>query len=130
MKVLIADPDWRFAQRTSQLLESLAHLVVCQGQIERAIDRARHWKPDLVLLDAELANAGLMDALHAIRPRPAILLTGWMDRYDLAWRAWQTGGDELLIKPVFKSADILQAIVIARENAAIGIRRTYTAASA
>ena len=39
-------------------------------------------------------------------------------------------GDELLIKPVFKSEDILQAIVIARENAAIGIRRTYTAASA
>ena len=130
MKVLIADPDWRFAQQTSRLLESLAHLVVCQGQLDRAIDRAKHWKPDLVLLDAELANAGLIDALHVMRPRPAILLTGWMDRYDLAWRAWQKGGDELLIKPVFKSEDILQAIVVARENAVIGSRQTYTAASA
>ncbi len=130
MKVLISDPDWRFAKQAEKFLESLAHLVVCQAQYDEALDRARHWQPDLIILDAELANKGLLDAVAAMSPRPAVLLTGWMDRYDLAWRAWQKGGDELLMKPVFKSADLLEAIITARENAATGTRTTRTAASA
>ena len=53
-----------------------------------------------------------------------------MDRYDRAWRAWQTGGDELLMKPVFTSAELHQAIVTALENAAAGCRTRPTAATA
>ncbi len=130
MKVLIVDPDWRFAKQAGDFLESLAHLVICNARSDEAMDRARHWGPDLVILDAELAGKGLIDSIVDLSPRPAVLLTGWMDRYDQVWRAWQRGGDELLIKPVFRSSDLLEAIVTARENAATGERPSHTAASA
>ena len=130
MKILIADPDWRFTQRASRYLESLAHLVVCQSQADQALERAKSWKPDLVIVDTELAENGLIESIHQLRPRPAVLLTGWMDRYDRVWRAWQRGGDELLMKPVFKSAQLHQAIVAALENAAAGTRHVPQVASA
>jgi DNA-binding response OmpR family regulator len=127
---LIVDPDWRFAKQAGDFMESLAHLVICTARGDEAMDRARHWQPDLVILDAELAGKGLIDSINAMSPRPAVLLTGWMDRYDVVWRAWQKGGDELLMKPVFRSTDLLEAIVTARENAATGERPARTAASA
>lgn len=130
MKVLIADPDWRFSDKTCRFLESHAHLVVCQPQASEALERARHWHPDLVMVDTELASRGLLESLGGLRPRPAVLLTGWMDRCDLVWRAWQRGGDELLLKPVLRSSDLLDAVAAALENAAADRRRLPKAASA
>ena len=122
MKVLIADPDWRFAQRVVSFLESHAHMVVGHPHAGEAIEAARHWGPDLVIVSEELAETGLIDQLQSLQPRPAVLLVGWMDRFDKVWRAWQRGGDELLMKPVFKSAELQQAIVTAMENAAANLR--------
>lgn len=132
MKVLIADPDWHFSQRVSKFLESRAHLVVYEPGLAAALEQAARWGPDLVILAAELAaGEGVMEALCSARPRPAILLTESMARFDRAWRAWQLGGDELLLKPVLSGYDLHQAIVTARENAAAGTpRRAVTAASA
>lgn len=129
MKVLIADPDWYFSQRAGRFLESRAHLVVHEGAWDAALDQARRWLPDLVILASELAlHDGVMAALSSLKPRPAVLLTERMDRFDRAWRAWQQGGDELLLKPVLSSYDLHQAIVTARENAAAGIRPHAAAA--
>ena len=130
MKVLIADGDWRFSRQVCSYLETHAHLVVSETDPKQAVERASHWQADLVILASELADKTLMNALYALHPRPAILLTGWVDRYDLAWRAWQMGGDELLMKPVFRSDDLHQAIVSAMENAAIGVRAGSTVAAA
>jgi DNA-binding response OmpR family regulator len=134
MKVLIADPDWNFSQRASKFLESHAHLVVCEGHIHAAADQARRWQPDLVILAAELAlRDGLLEMLTSLATRPAVLLTERMDRFDRAWRAWQKGGDELLLKPVLCSHDLHLAIVAARENAIAGTRQrcgAHVAASA
>lgn len=125
LKVLITDPDWRFAQQAGSFLESHAHLVVRETRTPQALAQAEHWRPDLVILAAELADkhADLMKSFYRIKPRPAVLLTGWLDHYDRAWRAWQAGGDELLIKPVLKSQELLLAIVTALENAAAGTRK-------
>lgn len=130
MKVLIADPDWRFAQKTRDYLESHAHLVLSHGEADHVMQRVRSWQPDLVILAAELAEKGLLNDLIATRDRPAVLLTEYMDRYDRAWRAWQQGGDELLMKPVFKSSELQQAIVTALENAVAGTRMRPVAATA
>lgn len=127
MKVLIADPDWRFAATARDYLEAHAHTVVFLAEAERVIERTRHWQADLVILAAELAERkGLLNELHALPSRPAILLTEHMDRYDRAWRAWQQGGDELLMKPVFRTSELHQAIVVALENSVTG-RRTRPA---
>lgn len=129
MKVLVIDHDWRFAQQVSNYLEAHAHLVVHHTRVPEALAQAEHWKPDLVIVASELAD-GLMEPLKALAPRPAILLTGNMARFDRAWRAWQSGGDELLMKPMFKAQELHDAIVTALENAATGKRGLRTAASA
>jgi len=123
MKVLIADPDWHFSQQVSHYLELRAHLVVTESRQEQAAERVNHWRPDLAIVAAEMADDDLMKTLYALNPRPAVLLTGWMDRYALAWKAWQKGGDDLLIKPVFSTDDLHEAIVTAMENAATGTRK-------
>ena len=130
MKVLIADSDWRFALQAGRYLESHAHLVVCENDPRGAWERIRAWQPDLVVLAAEMAERGLMNQINTLANRPAVLLTEYMDRYDRAWRAWQTGGDELLMKPVFKTEEFHQAVVIALENAATGSVVRPVAASA
>jgi len=132
MKVLIADPDWRFAQQTSAYLESHAHLVVQQPNPRAAVAHVLHWKPDLAIVSAALAETGILESLASANPPPAILLTEHMDRFDRAWQAWQRGGDELLLKPILKTEDLLVATIVALHKAAAKrrTRRTQLAASA
>jgi len=122
LKVLIADPDWRFSHQVSLFLESHAHLVTRESQADQAIERVQRWRPDLVIASCEFAEEGLLEPIYQLTPRPAVLLTGWMDRYDRVWRAWQRGGDELLMKPVLRSQELHWAIVTALENATTGVR--------
>jgi len=122
MKVLVVEPDWRFARMASAYLESHAHLVVQEGRLDDALVRAAHWQPDLVIVAAEVAEHGFVELLEETGSHPAVLLTGWLDRYDIAWRAWQKGGHELLMKPVFTTDELHEAIVTALENAAAGTR--------
>jgi len=129
MKVLIVDPDWRFAQQATSFLESRAHLVVHQPKVPLALTQTQRWQPDLIIVAAELAETGVLEALDRIKGRPAVLLTGWMDRYDIAWRAWQRGGDELLMKPVLRLDDLHECIITALENAAAGIRHSHPRAA-
>ena len=130
MKVLIADLDWRFAQRTTTYLESRAHLVVSQTEPQQLIDQAARWQPDLIILAAELAETDLLEKIYDISPRPAVLLTEHMNRYDRAWRVWQKGGDELLMKPIFNAAELRFAIAAAMESATVGTRQRPTSATA
>lgn len=133
LKVLIAEPDFRFARTAANYLESHAHHVVQEANAEKALQRVQHWSPDLVVVAAELAEGGLLQDLQKLPNRPAVLLTGWLDRYDIAWRAWQIGGDELLVKPVFNIEEFHQATVTALENAATctrNVARRPKAASA
>jgi len=122
MKVLIADPDWRFAHFATTYLEAHAHLVITTPQAQDAIQRTNHWQPDVVILAAELAEKGLLASLQTMPTRPAILLTEHMERFDRAWRIWQTGGDELLLKPIFHGDELHLSIAAAMENAAVGTR--------
>lgn len=130
LKVLIADHDWHFAEQARTYLESHAHLVVCESDPHEAIERARHWQPDLVIIAAEHVKNGQLNALYSMKNRPAILLTEHMEKFAQAWQAWQKGGDDLLIKPVLSTDDIHQSVVAALENATTGKRRTKQAVSA
>ncbi|MCE5277932.1 MAG: response regulator [Planctomycetaceae bacterium] len=122
MKVLIIEPDWRFAQQATAFLESHAHLTVHETTAEGGLAKASHWQPDLVIAADVFAEDGLLESLADVPDKPAVLLTGWMDRYDVAWRAWQRGGDELLMKPVFRAEELHGAIITAMENATAGTR--------
>ena len=130
MKVLLYDPDWRFTRTATTYLESKAHHVVCETHAGRVAQQVKNWRPDLVIVAAEVAEKSLMESLHLPAHRPAVLLTCWMERFDLAWRAWQMGADELLMKPVIKTVEFQDAIVAALKNAAAGATAEPIAASA
>ena len=88
MRVLIADPDWSFLQQTRSYLESRGHHTVYEPDTDVVLERARHWRPDVVMLSAELddvCDGDLVEKLSALQPRPAILLTAALDSFDKAW---------------------------------------------
>ncbi len=116
MKIIIVDSDWRFVSKATRYFESFADSVLQQSAFS-LIERAQAWQPDLVVLSAEYATEDLLGSLEEITPRPAVLLTEHMSRYDRAWAAWQRGGDELLMKPVFKSQDLRDAVLVAMQKA-------------
>jgi CheY-like chemotaxis protein len=116
MKVMIVEPDWHFATCVAGHFEDNGDLVVRETP-EDFLDHAIRWRPDMVLLSAELASSETLQALRAPRPRPVVLLTEHMSRFDRAWSAWQIGGDELLMKPVLHERELQEAVVSARQNA-------------
>jgi len=118
LKVLICDTDCRFVERATRFLSSHGHHVMCEAIPSETLDLARHWRPDVLVLASELADRqddDFMQKLQQLSPRPAILLTGQLDRFDAAWRAWRRGGDELLLKPVIHAWELHTAIISAIE---------------
>ncbi len=116
MKIMIVESDWRFAAQAIRYFESRGHLVV-QETPRGAAGHARSWQPDLVILAAEYSSEEVLNSLRALRVRPAVLISEHMSNYKRAWAAWQRGGDELLMKPIFKASELQEAVVIALENA-------------
>lgn len=116
MKVMIVDPDWQFVIKARNYLESRGNYAVsCTAQ--DAPSRVLQWQPDLLILAAETGTQDMFNRIQAMPDRPAVLLTEHMSRYDRAWAAWQRGGDELLMKPVFTDEELQDAITIAVQKA-------------
>jgi DNA-binding response OmpR family regulator len=128
MKVLILDSDDRFAEQARRYFEAHAHLVIRATCPAEAIKTAQSWRPELVIVDADASTEALLRGLQALPERPAILMTGWPDKVAHVWRAWQIGGDELLMKPLLQVAELQLAAVTAMENAVTGVRGETVAA--
>ncbi|MCY2930872.1 MAG: response regulator [Planctomycetota bacterium] len=128
MKVLILDADDRFAEQARRYFESHAHLVVRAFSAAEALKTAQSWRPDLAVVDADQASETLLRGVQALPDRPAILMTGWPENVGHVWRAWQSGGDELLMKPLLHAAEIQLAVATALENAVTGTRGETVAA--
>lgn len=121
LKVLMCDTDWRFVEHATRFLTTHGHQVISEPLPSEALDLALRWKPDVLVISSESAtgqNSSLLAELRSVSPRPAILLTGQLDRFDAAWQAWQLGGDELLLKPVIHAWELHTAIIAAIERAA------------
>jgi len=119
MKVMIVDKDWRFVSQVTPFLEDKAHLVVHHTHSADAARQVQRWKPEVVVLAADMASSDLIQQIYRMAERPAVLLTENMDRYAYAWRVWQHCGDELLMKPIFKYAEFHEAMLQAQVNARI-----------
>lgn len=126
LKVLICDADRRFTDRAARFLTSHGHHVLVEALPTEAFDLAARWKPDVVVVSSESVageNGEMLTDLRKIDPRPAVLLTGQLDRFDAAWQAWQRGADELLLKPVLQAWEIHTAIISAINRAAPQLAR-------
>ena len=130
MKILIADPDWHFLRQAREHLEPMGHLIVHEADPEAALERAESWKPDIVMLSAELpecSDGEMLAALDSIQPKPAVILTAGLEKFAEAWRAWQRGGHELIIKPVLHPSELHVALIVALKNALTPCQRPAAA---
>lgn len=129
MKVLIVDPDWSFVHQAMEILEPCGHRVAHEATAAQALARALRWRPDVILVSAELPLAcegDLLQHFSQVQPRPAVLLVATLARFDKAWRAWQYGGDEVLFKPMLHPSELHVSIMTARQNAVCPRRRPLT----
>ena len=131
-RVLICDPDYRFVRRAERFLADHGHQVMSDPLPDSALDLAVRWRPDVVVLSSESADRqpdGFLQRIQDLDPRPAILLTGQLDRFDAAWRAWRRGGDELLLKPVIHAWELHTAIISAIEASRPRVKAARQAAA-
>ncbi len=102
--ILVADDNRDVADILAELLEALGHTVHCVYDGEAAIEAARHFDPQLVLLDIGMPKLNGYEACRAIRALGMARLlqvwaiTGWGQEQDMR-RAAQAGFDHHLVKP-------------------------------
>ncbi len=119
MKILIADPDWNFLNQAREYLEPMGHLVVHETNAQAAAARAEQWKPDVIMVSVEFpecTEGDLLATFQNLHPRPAVVLTSQLENFAEAWRAWQHGGDELVVKPILHGSELHVALLVAMKN--------------
>lgn len=114
-RVVVAEDETLIRLDIVEMLEHEGYDVVAQAvNGEQALELAREFKPDLVLMDVKMP---VMDgitaaaALTAERIAPVVLLTAFSQR-ELVERAQEAGAMAYVVKP-FTAADLIPAIEIA-----------------
>lgn len=103
MKILLVDKHVLFREGLASLLESEDDLtVVGEADVaENAVEKARHLKPDLVLIDVSLPDGKGLDALHHIAendPDCAVILLTTEVSEELLIRVVRLGAKGYLLK--------------------------------
>jgi len=114
-RILIVDDNPRFSHSARLILQESGQYVVCEeNDAASAVETARSFKPDLILLDlvmpqldgAEVAAQVESDwALHGV---PIVFVTGLVTR-DEARNGQRIDGHRVVSKPV-SSFDLLGAV--------------------
>lgn len=108
--ILVADDNQDVADVLAELLGALGHTVHCVYDGEAAVEAARQFDPQFVLLDIGMPKLNGYEACRAIRalgmPRLVQVwaITGWGQEQDMRMAA-QAGFDHHLVKPF--SPDVL-----------------------
>lgn len=112
--ILVADDNQDVADVLAELLQALGHTVHCVYDGEAAVEAARQFDPQLVLLDIGMPKLNGYEACRAIRALGTARLlqiwaiTGWGQEQDMRMAA-QAGFDHHLVKPF--SPDVLIAML-------------------
>lgn len=118
LKILIADDETLIAMSLTTMLQNIGHRVVARARSgQEAVEKAREFSPDLILMDIKMND---MDGLEASRrilsekPAPIVILTAFSQE-DLIEQADAIGVSGYLVKPVSEN-DLLPAITLARSR--------------
>ncbi len=113
--VLVVEDDPANAAMIMAMTDRAEHRVLTAANGPGALESARWWHPDLILLDVSLA--GEMDGLHVCRAlrddpgtasTPIIMLSGWTFESDIA-AGRAAGCDDYMPKP-FTPQDLLSRV--------------------
>jgi CheY-like chemotaxis protein len=109
IKVLIVDDNAQAAASLATLLSLDGHEVSCVGNGRDALEAARRFRPEVVLLDIELPGMSGYEVARRLREDPALegmriaALSGHGSAEDRR-RSLESGCDEHLVKPVDEQA--------------------------
>jgi CheY-like chemotaxis protein len=104
-RVLVVDDNVDAAESMAALLSLLGHEIQTAHDGEQAVEAARVFEPDLILMDIGMPRVDGLEATRRIRKlslskRPIIAaLTGWGQEADRKGSA-EAGIDRHLVKPV------------------------------
>jgi CheY-like chemotaxis protein len=105
MRVLIVDDDHSIAKTFGWMLEMLGHESRAAHDGPTALELAHSFKPDVALLDLNLAGIGGHELCQKMRALPSmekcifIAQTGW-DRPEQIERSRQAGFHDHWVKPI------------------------------
>jgi DNA-binding LytR/AlgR family response regulator len=113
IKILVAEDNPSHASKMEMLLDELEYNLVGIYPTEQEVLRLfRATKPDLVILDIELAGGGdgvaIADKINDIKPTPIIFATSFEDKETIT-RALKTDPYAYIVKPIERPS--LQAAI-------------------
>lgn len=117
-RVLIVDDYPDAAEATCMLFTRLGHQCRCAISGEHALDEARAFVPDIVILDIGLPDLNGYEVARTLRQRHGgavylAALTGWGQPEDRR-RAIDAGFDQHIVKPA--TAQVLCELISAAER--------------
>lgn len=118
LRVLIVDDDLSIAELLGDLLTGMGHEICTIAVTEAdAVEAATRYKPDLMIVDARLGSGSGVAAVEAILragPIAHVFISG-----DAGGVQALRPGAVVVQKP-FLEAELVQAIAVALEAAAVG----------
>ena len=105
LRILVVDDNIPSANTMGWMMETIGHSVILSHDGQDALQKARHEKPDVILMDIGLPEMNGYDVARALREEKdlshitLIAQTGWGRKRDKE-RAQDAGFDHHLIKPL------------------------------
>jgi len=122
LTILICESDTRFAHQAEDILKAAGHNILVATDKTSAMKRLASGRPQVVIVPSEMSQRPearyIIDFLHGLSPRPALVLTITENQFDQAHHAWQLGVDEAVFKPLLDKSELLEAITRAVDKVA------------
>lgn len=115
-KVLVVDDEPEITEIVETFLSDAGYQVLVENSPANAVDKARGFKPDVILLDIMMPGMDGYDICESLKKEqqflstPIIFLTG-KDRSDDMGRSFKSGGDMFIKKP-FSCERLLEIVNI------------------
>ena len=125
-RVLVVEDTPTQAELARVLLEGLGHAVRIEVAAAPALEAARSWRPDAILLDIELPDYNgfeLMKRLAAEGIDPAIIVVTANASLNMAVEAMRGGAEDFIVKP-YARARLSVTLANALEKRALTAERT------
>ncbi|WP_018703280.1 MULTISPECIES: ANTAR domain-containing response regulator [Sporomusaceae] len=115
LRIVIADNESIIRMDLKEMLEEAGHTVVGEAvNGQKAVELAKKYRPDLVIMDVKMPNMDGITAAKLISTEklaPVLLLTAFSQK-EIVEKAKESGVLAYLVKPV-KEANLFPAIEIA-----------------
>ncbi len=117
MRILIAEDESIIRMGLKSMLQEMGHEVYAAADGHEALRLARHYQPDMAILDIKMPKTdGLQAAttLARTQPMPILLLTAFSQQ-DLVDRATELPIQGYLVKPI-QAPELSAAIAVAKKR--------------